>query len=169
MNGESRQEKRPWQREPLVWMLIAIPGAAVVMGVIVLALAVRSYDGLVSDDYYKRGLEINRSIERDARAVQLGVTAEVELLGAQQRLRVVLRAGKDFVAPETLDLKFAYALRGTEDQDITLKAADGRLYEAALPALGPGRWYLQLAGTDWRLNGVMLLPDETRARLGHAR
>lgn len=169
MNENTPAEKRSWRREPMVWMLIAIPAAAVVMGFIMLALAVRSYDGLVSDDYYKRGLEINRSIERDARAAHLGLEAEVELQGTEGRLLVALRSASGVAEPQALNLRFAYALRGREDQDLVLKHIDGSRYEAALPALGPGRWYLQLTGADWRLNGVMLLPEESRARLSHSR
>lgn len=149
----------------MVWMLIAVPLAAVIMGVVTLTLAIRSYDGLVSDDYYKRGLEINRSIERDARAAQLGLEAGVELLGTEQRVRVALRGAAGFAGPPALDLKFAYALQGREDQDLALKGSDGVHYAATLPPLVPGRWYVQLSGADWRLNGVMQLPEETRARL----
>lgn len=162
-------EKRSWRREPMVWMLIAVPAAAVVMGLITLTLAIRSYDGLVADDYYKRGLEINRSIERDARAVQLGLTADIELLGAAGRLRVALGTPRGFTAPESLRLKFVYAMRGAEDREIALADAGGGHYEAELPPLGPGRWYLELAGTDWRLNGVISLPEETRTHLAHSR
>ena len=43
--------KRPWHKEPYVWMLLAIPGSAVAMGVVLLNLATSTYDGLVSDDY----------------------------------------------------------------------------------------------------------------------
>jgi hypothetical protein len=169
MNKTTQPEKKPWRREPMVWMLIAVPAAAVVMGVITLTLAIRSYDGLVSDDYYKRGLEINRAIERDARAAQLGLAAEIELLGAERRLRVKLHAGSGFAAPPELMLKFAYALQGREDHELVLMAVGGSDYSAELPALVPGRWYLQLTGADWRLNGVVRLPEETRARLASAR
>jgi hypothetical protein len=153
----------------MVWMLIAVPLAAVIMGIVTLTLAIRSYDGLVSDDYYKRGLEINRTIERDARAAQLGLEAAVELLGAEGRVRVALRGADGFARPQTLNLKFAYALRGREDHDLVLEAANGTHYAAALPALVPGRWYVHLSGADWRLNGVMQLPEETRARLAPSR
>ena len=44
-----------WKREPLVWMLIAIPFSAVVMGVVMITLAIQSSSGLVVDDYYKKG------------------------------------------------------------------------------------------------------------------
>ena len=67
---------RRWYQEPLVWMLIAIPGSAVVMGAVMLTLATSTYDGLVADDYYKRGLQINRSIAREKHAASHGIAAK---------------------------------------------------------------------------------------------
>ena len=70
---------RNWKREPLVWMLIAIPLAAVIMGVVMLTLAIQSYSGLVVDDYYKKGKQINRVLARDRFAYELGLAAGFEL------------------------------------------------------------------------------------------
>jgi uncharacterized protein len=36
----------PWHREPYVWLLIAIPAAAVLAGLITLALAIASEDAV---------------------------------------------------------------------------------------------------------------------------
>ena len=44
------------------------PAVAVVCGAVMLWLAITSYDGLVSDDYYKEGLAINQVLRRDKRA-----------------------------------------------------------------------------------------------------
>ena len=71
----------PWHREPLVWMVLAIPAAAVVAGAVMLVLANATWDGLVADDYYKRGLEINRSLARDEEAVRLGIHASLAFPG----------------------------------------------------------------------------------------
>ena len=58
-------EPRNWKQEPMVWLLIAIPLSAVIMGVVIITLAINSYSGLVVDDYYKKGKHINRVIARD--------------------------------------------------------------------------------------------------------
>ena len=65
----------PWYREPLVWMVLAIPAAAVIAGAVMLVLANATWDGLVTDDYYQRGMQINRSLTRDAEAARLGLEA----------------------------------------------------------------------------------------------
>ena len=41
---------KPWYREPWPWVAIAIPGAAVLMGVTTLILAISNPDPLVVDD-----------------------------------------------------------------------------------------------------------------------
>ena len=41
---------KPWYREPWPWVAIAIPGAAVIMGMITLYLALTNPDYVVVDD-----------------------------------------------------------------------------------------------------------------------
>ena len=71
MNTEGKASN--WKQEPLVWLLIAIPAAAVIMGIVMLTLAIKSYSGLVIDDYYKHGKQINRVLARDRFAHELGL------------------------------------------------------------------------------------------------
>ena len=58
-------------------MVLAIPAAAVLAGAVMLVLANTTWDGLVADDYYQRGMQINRSLARDAEAGRLGLEAVV--------------------------------------------------------------------------------------------
>ena len=53
--------KKPWYREFYVWLVIFFPVLAIVAGFYTLKLAIESDDGLVEDDYYKQGIEINRT------------------------------------------------------------------------------------------------------------
>jgi len=57
MTSEERQEhakpahqNRPWYREPWPWVAIAIPAAAVIMGMVTLYLAISNPDYLVVDE-----------------------------------------------------------------------------------------------------------------------
>lgn len=52
----------PWWRYGHVWLLIAGPAAVVLAGFATLWLAIRTPDPVLADDYYRRGLEINRSL-----------------------------------------------------------------------------------------------------------
>ncbi len=57
--GEGAQ---PWWKFPLVWMVIAGPAIVVVAGFATLWLAIRMPDPVVADDYYRQGLEINKTL-----------------------------------------------------------------------------------------------------------
>ena len=96
---KSHQKPSTWYREPLVWLVIMIPFAAVVMGAVMLTLAVSTFDGLVTDDYYQKGLQINRSLERDALAASYELTGEVALGAPGQAVEVSLVGNAQFRAP----------------------------------------------------------------------
>lgn len=52
----------PWWRHPLMWMVVGGPAAVIVAGVVTVVLAVRQPDPVVAPDYYRRGMEINRTL-----------------------------------------------------------------------------------------------------------
>ena len=49
----------PWWKFGLVWMVVAGPAIVVVAGFVTLYLAVTRPDPVVSQDYYRQGIEIN--------------------------------------------------------------------------------------------------------------
>jgi len=81
-----------WYREPIMWLVIAFPLTAVIVGFVSLALAIRSDDGMVEDDYYKQGMTINRMLDRDKAAAAGDLTGTVELDAARHELLVRLTA-----------------------------------------------------------------------------
>lgn len=52
----------PWWRYPLVWLVIAGPAAVVLASIATVWLALRTPEVLVSEDYYREGIEINRTL-----------------------------------------------------------------------------------------------------------
>ena len=52
----------PWYRFPLVWMVIGGPGVVVVASFFTLWLAIATPDPVVDQDYYRKGVEINRTL-----------------------------------------------------------------------------------------------------------
>jgi uncharacterized protein len=60
-------DTKPWWQYGHVWLIIAGPAAVVVAGFITLAIAIRIPDPVVAEDYYRRGLDINKTLaaERD--------------------------------------------------------------------------------------------------------
>lgn len=154
----------PWFRLPVVWLLIAFPLLSVVAGFTLLAFAITSDDGVVVDDYYRRGKEINRELKRDQAAVTHGVSANLIFGEARDTVRIELRAPAS-TAPAQLHLQLLHATRQGYDRDLLLaRAADGT-YQAALLGLAPGHYYVQLAADDWRLLGSLRIPDDGVVRL----
>lgn len=152
--------KKPWYREFYVWLVIFFPLLAIVAGFYTLKLALDSDDGLVEDDYYKQGIEINRTLERDKRAAQRGLQANVNLDVEHKLLRVVINSSKpDYKRPDKMLLKLLYNTKSGTDYKLTLQAmADGSYY-APLPELKAGNWTLQLEAEDWRLLGIVKVPS----------
>ena len=139
---------KPWYREPWPWILMAGPAATVVAGAVTVWLAVSSADGLVADDYYRRGLAINQELRRDRAVVDLGIAASVESRAGVLRVRLTGRA-----APEALFAQLVHATRAGYDQRLRLARVAPGLYEAALPELPAGRWRLTLEDPrrEWRI------------------
>lgn len=146
-----RSPSLPWYRHFHVWLLIAFPALSVAMGVTTVWLAVKTDDGLVADDYYRQGLEINARMERDRRAEELGLGVELRLDAAASEVIVLLRAGPDFSPPEQLQLSFLHPTRAGLDRLLQPERTGPFRYAAPLPPLAPGRWHVQIAADDWRL------------------
>ena len=55
-------DTKAWWQYAHVWLIIAGPAAVIVAGFITLAIAIRVPDPVVADDYYRRGLDINKTL-----------------------------------------------------------------------------------------------------------
>ena len=56
----------PWWKFGHVWMVVAGPAIVVVASFITLYLAVSRPDPVISEDYYRQGIDINKTIGNDA-------------------------------------------------------------------------------------------------------
>lgn len=152
-----------WKREPWVWLLIAIPLSAVVMGVVIAALAIHSWSGLVVDDYFQQGKQINRVLARDRLARELGLAASLRL-AADGSVEVRFDPGVGIVPGERIELALVHATRPGLDRRLWLENSGGTMRaELALP--GEGRWNLFLQTPDWRLSGSLSYPRQNSAVL----
>ena len=117
------RDNRPWFKEPWPWLLMAGPLAVIAAGAVTIWLAVGSFDGLVEDDYYKQGLAVNQRLQRDHKAGELGLRADVMISGLQ--VRVVMTSGQYAKLPPTLNAKFIHPTRSGQDRTVVL-AAEGQ-------------------------------------------
>jgi hypothetical protein len=65
MQNDNTQPGAPWWRHGHVWLIIAGPAAVVVAGLVTAWIAVQGADTLVAEDYYRRGVEINKTLAGD--------------------------------------------------------------------------------------------------------
>ena len=151
------QLKRPWYREPWVWLMIAFPLSAVIGGAITIYLAVVTSDGLVVDDYYKRGKAINRVLARDEAAARYQLRASIDIDLRDNRVQLLLESAVAEL-PETLTFSLLHSTRPGHDQVIILQHAGEGVYYGAIDELTRSKWYLQLEADDWRLLGSAQIP-----------
>ena len=158
----------PWYREPWPWLLMAGPATVVVAGVYTAVLAFSSTDGLVADDYYKQGLAINRTLQREQRATALDLAASLSFNPDSGRLRVVLTGTQ---LPATLVLRLTHPTRVGQDLRIELaRSGAGNLYEAQSPMpQGANHWNAVLETPEWRLAGVWVDPMHLSLRMAAPR
>ena len=66
MSHDSTKPSPPWWKFGHVWLVISGPVMVVVAGFVTLYLAFSRPDHLVSQDYYQKGVEINRTLQGNA-------------------------------------------------------------------------------------------------------
>lgn len=145
------ERKTVWYLEPYVWLVISFPLTAVVAGIITIIFAVNSNDGLVTDDYYKRGLAINRVLERDQMASQYQLQATLDIIRGNPFVKVMLTGNREFIYPEKITVRFLHPTRKGLDRQLVLDRIDDGNYRGSAPALVNGKWYVSIEAQDWRL------------------
>ena len=157
-------QKRPWYREPWVWLMIALPASAVIGGMITIYLAIVSSDGLVEDDYYKRGKTINLELARDQLAAHQQLQAIVRI-NSQTRQVTVRLESRDQVYPERVRFLLLHPTRAGKDQRIQLELDEKGVYIGTVTPVEPANWHVQLETDDWRLSGRVQLPRQVTITL----
>ena len=148
---------------------MAGPGIVVVACLYTVFLAVTSDDGVVADDYYKRGLAINRRLERVERAAALRIGAEVDI-AADGRVRVALSSpSPDADAlPAVVVLGVRNATRAGMDRSAELVRGPEGAYVGRIEPVGQGRWLVSLETNAWRLPAVETAGEFRKLTLGAA-
>lgn len=157
----------PWYREPWPWLLMAGPVIVIIAGMATLWLAVSSSDGLVVDDYYKQGMAINQTLQRDALAARRSYRAEARFAADGPGVTVQMGAADGEVLPDTLQLRIVHPTRAGHDGLVLLRHRGNGRYEGVRPSLSEGRWQLLLEDQPaaWRLTGAVTVPVQAPAAL----
>lgn len=158
------QQKSAWWREPMVWLIIALPVTAVVASLVTWWIAARGADPLVAEDYYKQGMAIHQTLERESRAAALGLSAQLQVRDGDLRVHL---DGRLDAYPDQLELTLVHPAREEHDLTLVLPATAQGEYRVALPPMSAGqrRLILESARQEWRLTGRTDVPM-TSLRLG---
>jgi len=71
MNSNAPENNLPWWKFGHVWLVLAGPALVVVASCVTFYLAATRLDPVVTEDYYRKGIEINKTLDRDASAASL--------------------------------------------------------------------------------------------------
>jgi hypothetical protein len=140
-------------REPMVWLMLAIPLATVVAGLSTLRVA--HADGMDAEPD-----EVRRTAQ--AQVVDLAADRHAAELGLRASVRVDAR-GQPVLSlpfPGGLELRLVHPTRASGDLRWT-RAADGAWSGPRVPAHARGRWVLEDMAHAWRLVGRW--PSDTGA------
>jgi uncharacterized protein len=157
--------RRPWYVERWPWLLIAGPALVVVASLASAWIAVRSDDGVVAEDYYKRGLLINRKLAATPQDQHAAAGATLHA-GADG----VVHAGLEGFSRPPAQLQLILAEPGIaahEDIIVLSPAADGE-WVGALPAQSAGRHIVRLDADGWELPITTIAGPIREIRLGAA-
>ena len=142
----------PWYRIPIMWLVVGLPVTAVVAGTVTFFIAAASFDGLVTDDYYKRGLEINRVLKREAAATSFGLEIDLKLSDSNKTSRIYLHGTDSFAPPTTVRVTFVHRTVAGKDVAFSSSAIARGVYEFASPSLVSGPWFVVVETDDWRVS-----------------
>ena len=150
MNG-----RRPGWREPMVWLLLAIPASTVVAGFGTLRIAGGGLDA--APEPVRRTAQAQvADLAPDVRAARSRLRAVVEL-GAHGRVVVAAPVASDAHA---LTLRFVHATRADRDRAWTRAQAGAAWHGPAAPDDRHGRWILEDPVDGWRLVGTTVEEGE---------
>jgi hypothetical protein len=155
-----REDEEPWYKQFWPWFIISIPAATVVAAMYTIKLAVDTSDGLVSDDYYKEGLAVNKDLSRQRLAKTFGLSAGLTLDQDTGELRARLQ-GKLVSPPGVLVLKlFHPTIKGLDQTHNMLPVGEG-VYVTRLNALDTANWQVSLTpeNAEWKLSGRARFPE----------
>jgi hypothetical protein len=138
---------KPWYQEVWPWALMLPPLTAVVGGVTMVVLAVRTPDTLVVADYSHIEELTSERFALDREAARLGIAARLQF--STDRIELTLDGANP--APAELVLRLQHATDAALDRELRLVRA-GAGYVVAAPIV-PGRYRLELLPPDrhWRL------------------
>ena len=147
--------KSIWWREPMVWLIMALPLTAVVAGLTTVWIAFTKADKIIGDS--STGIEVTQANEMDKRAHYLRLTADIDASHGLLTLRLHGRRMQS--TSEQLVLRVVHQA-DVSNTLLPLHIQHDGNYGITLPAMVPGACQVILEPTNhkWRLVGTWQTP-----------
>jgi uncharacterized protein len=167
-----KPKKDLWYKEP--WMLLVLGGPIVVViaAIITGVIAWHGADKVVSKDYYRQGVNINKDLYRDAKASEYKIFATAKFDRSAGKISLHIEGATEL--PSAILFTFTSTAGNSEYeaiQKIQLSQTKIGMYEGLLkPAsttdsVNLDLWHVQVEATDWRLTADWRDPANTILQL----
>lgn len=164
MTIAANRNSKPWYREPWPWFLMSGPMLVIIAAFVSAWIAIRSSDGLVTEDYYKEGMVAGETLTRSKHAEELGISAGLRLTDDQVLIRLTTLQPEK---PTALNVTLSHPTRAGIDQKSVLKL-NGEAYSGKLNLPASGRWLVLIEdeARTWRVMGSVVLPAAGEVVIG---
>lgn len=175
-------KKDLWYKEP--WLLLVIGGPLLVVcaSLVTGFIAFRGADQVVAKDYYRQGLMINTNLQRDAKARELALQANMQLDLTSKK--IVMRLDSKQSLPELVQLSLASSgastgsveevvrrlpLKLQSDGQYAADLSQDKKFESAIQSGTLHILHVKLETNDWRLTGDWIDPLQRNIALTPSR
>ncbi len=158
-----KTEQEHWYKEP--WMLLVLGGPLIVViaSLTTFYIAWQGQDQVISKDYYKQGINIDKDIQRDAKASEYNMTGTLQLASATGKIILNLQGENLTLQSENLPpasvlltiSSKSHTANFEAKQKVSLSQIAPGIYEGWIKMQtkteSNGIWYVKVEAADWRL------------------
>ncbi|WP_113905855.1 FixH family protein [Aliidiomarina celeris] len=159
--NQSNINTGPWYKHFWPWYIVFMLSAVIIACIVTVILIIRNPAPMVVDDYYNEGRAINLELNREARALELGITVAVTFNGDRVDIRF---ASGDLTDRSALRLHFYHPTLDHRDFELMVPHVNDGLYRATLPEAITGNWRIDVEPfhREWRVSDTVRLPARTQ-------
>ncbi len=146
---------KPWYKHGWAWFLIALPMSVVVASISTYFIAMKGLDPVITKDYYKEGLAINKDLSLDKKAAQLGLSAKLDIDGQTVTLKLSAKDAGTLTALSRQPLKFELENLSFQANNLetTLMPIEAGVWRGQMTdKVSQATWSARLQGPDWRIS-----------------